>query len=755
MKQRIVNLLIIAAMAGLSVPVYGDGNTNDWPLCPDALPIPPRPAVDNATAGDDIQISADNVEVTKDGESILTGNVEITRNNQQITAESIDYNKEGNTADLSGKIKYWDDDMFLRSNIGHIEFESDQGTFSDADYILNRNRARGHADSISHHYPDQTRLKKVDYTTCDPDSNFWKLSASEIKLNHETKTGLGKNVVLKIKDIPVFYTPILSFPLSKERKTGFLFPSFGNSNRNGYEIRTPFYFNISPEADMTLAPRYMSDSGLMLDGELRYLLGEGHGQLDFQYLPNDNNFGGQDRSLLSFHHDNPFGEGGDVTVVYNRVSDQQFFEDFGSSLNTTSTRFLDRRAEVSYLADWWQLSARVQDYQTTDTSINPLFRPYKRLPQIQFEAFSPFINKFLNFRLDSEISYFDRENDLLANNVNGSRVDLYPSVSFPIYSASAYVEPRAGFRLTQYNLTDTGPFIKSNPRRSLPIFSLDSGVFFDRDVNLFGRSYLNTLEPRLYYLYIPYRDQSGLPVFDTGIYDFSFDSLFRENRFTGPDRITDANQITLAVTTRFMDYQSGIERGRFSIGQIYYMTNRDVFLPGGVIRTEASSPLVAEAGLTVIDPWKFTSAIQWDPENHKTEKLGIYAQYNPGPEKVLNMGYRVRRTTNSISSPSSLTLTDIEQTDVSFQWPINNQWSAVGRWNYGIPEGRTVDMFGGIEYRSCCWSFRAVARRFITDASGDYNTGIFFQIELNGLAGIGQNTAQFLQDNIPGFQSDF
>lgn len=742
---------------GAEQPIGEDlSAANNWPLCPAPLPIPARPIVEADLAPGDIHISADEADLEEGGISILHGNAEITRDRQQVSADVITYNQTAETADLAGNIEYWDDALYFSSEIASLDFGTNTGQFDNARYVLKDNRARGEARSIRHEYPTRSEFSVVDYTTCDPEDNFWKFSASEINLNHEKNRGDARNVVLRIKDVPVLYTPYISFPLSKERKTGFLFPSFGSTNRNGYEVQTPFYWNIAPEMDATLTPRVLTDSGLMLMGEYRYLLERGRGEFKGEYLPSDSEFGDQDRSLIGITHSQQFADTGNLFLTYNRVSDKQYFEDFGTSIALTSTQFLERRADAYYSGSWWNAFARVQDYQTVDSSIPVEFRPYKRLPQINFNAYSPYVNRRPYFHLSSQFSYFDRgDNDIFLDDINGARVDLFPSVSLPMYTASTFLIPKAGFRFTQYNLQDTGTLFKSNPSRALPMLSLDSGAFFERDTNIFSTPFVQTLEPRLFYLYIPFEDQTDLPVFDTAIYDFSFDSLFREDRFAGVDRMGDANQVTLAVTSRLINQSTGREAGYVSLGQIYYLRDREVTLPLGMDRDEDSSPLVAEIGTSIIDNWRLRSTLQWDPNNNQTEKLTAYAQYKPAHNKIVNLGYRMRKTSNNLSSSGVFRGTDIEQTDFSFMWPLTHQWNIIGRWNYALPEARTIDAFGGIEYESCCWAFRAVARRFLTDVTGDYNTGIFFQIELKGLAGVGQKTEDFLRENIPGYESEF
>jgi len=756
--NQLLAVILVMAMQNLGAEPVGEAlpSAKDWPLCPAPLPIPERPKVEADLAPGAIHISADEADLEEDSISILQGNAEITRDRQQISADAITYNRTTETADLAGNIEYWDDALYFSSEIAHLEFGTDTGQFENARYVLKDNRAHGQAGKVLHEYPSLTQLSSVDYSTCDPEDNFWKFSASEINLNHDKNWGDARNAVLRIKDVPVLYTPYISFPLSNERKTGFLFPGFGNTNRNGYEVQIPFYWNIAPEMDATLTPRVLSDSGLMLMGQFRYLVPDGGGELNAEYLPSDDEFGDKDRSLFGFTHSQLFGNTGNLFLTYNRVSDKQYFEDFGKNISLTSTRYLERRADASYRGSWWDANAMIQDYQTVDSSIPATSRPYKRLPQIKFNAYTPYRNRQLNLNLSTEVSYFDRgDNDAFTNDINGARFDLFPSISYPMYTASTYLEPKAGFRYTQYNLQDSGPLFDTSPSRVLPMLSLDSGVFFERETSLFNKSFLQTLEPRLFYLYIPFDDQTDLPVFDTGLYDFSFDSLFREDRYTGADRMGDANQITLAVTSRLINQSSGKEAGYISLGQIYYLHDREVFLPAGKERAEDSSPFVTEIGTSIIDNWRLRGTLQWDPNNNKTEKLAAFAQYNPAYNKVINIGYRMRNTTDSISSSGITNITDIEQTEISFLWPVTRQWNAVGRWYYALQENRTLDAFGGVEYESCCWAFRVVARRFLTNVDGDYNTGIFFQFELKGLAGIGQKTADYLRENIPGYQSEF
>ncbi|MBL1141388.1 MAG: LPS assembly protein LptD [Proteobacteria bacterium] len=718
-------------------------------LCPQSLNIPDRPYVGEALDTGDIHLTADEADLVDGGVSTLTGNAEVTKDSQQVTADIIEYNQPNETADLDGNINYWDEALFLKSNEAYLQFDNGIGEFTDADYILKDSRTRGTASKLVLDVGTRTEMEDVGYTTCDPDDEFWKLTADKITLDHEENWGKARNVVLRIKDFPVFYSPYMSFPLNKERKSGFLAPGYGNTNRHGFEVRTPYYWNISPNMDATLTPRLLTDSGVMAMGEYRYLFSRASGEINFEYLPSDSNRQDKDRNALSFTHRQQFLDTGSAFFTYNRVSDKFYFEDFGSQLSTTSTRFLERRAEAFYSGNNWNVTTRVQDYQTVDRSIVATSRPYKRLPQILFNYGSPRTYGKLNYGVGTEAVYFERGDDNIFtntsnDNVNGLRAHIQPYISYPMRTVATFLEPKLSLDYTQYNLEDSANFTR-NPSRVLPVFSLDSGLFLERETQISNTSYLQTLEPRLFYLYTPNEDQSDLPVFDTGQLTNSFDLLFREDRFSGHDRRGDANQLTFALTSHLINQETGRDLGHVSVGQIFYFQDRKVTLPGGAVRDEDGSAFIAEFDTKFIKNWNIGGDIIYDPNiGNSTQKITAQATYNPAPGKILNLAYRIRRDG-----------TDIEQSDISFRWPVAKNWNAVGRWNYAVPEGRSLETFAGLEYESCCWGARVVARRFLTDINGEFDTGIFLQLELKGLAGIGKKTVDFLKQQIPGYQSEF
>jgi LPS-assembly protein len=751
--MKVVNNILVTLIGGAllvsganAAELGGDYKTL---LCPQSLNIPDRPYVDAELESGDMHLVADEADLVDGGVSTLTGNAEVTKDSQQVTADVIEYNQPAETADLNGNINYWDDSLFLKSNEAFLQFNDGIGNFTDADFVLKDSRARGTSDKMVLEVGVRSELEEVEYTTCDPDDEFWKLSADKIELDHENNWGKARNVVLRIKDFPVFYSPYMSFPLSKERKSGFLAPGYGNTNRHGLQVRTPYYWNISPNMDATFTPRLLSNSGVMAMGEYRYLFKRAAGELSVEYLTSDNERQDKHRNALSFTHHQQFLDTGNLFLTYNRVSDKFYFEDFGNQLSTTSTRFLERRADASYSGTNWSLIARVQDYQTVDRSIATTSRPYKRLPQVLFNYDSPRTYSAINYGISTEAVYFQRGDDDIFNNtsnenVNGLRAHMLPYVSYPMRTVATFLEPKLSLDYTQYNLEDSANFTR-NPSRILPVFSMDGGIFLERETRLLNTNFLQTLEPRIFYLYTPNDDQSDLPVFDTGLYTNSFDSLFRESRFSGNDRRGDANQLTFAVTSHLINQDTGQNLGHISVGQTFFFQDRKVSLPGGTVRDEDGSALIAEFNTKFIKHWNIGGDIIWDPNvGNGTEKITAQAIYNPAPGKILNLSYRVRRVS-----------TDIDQSDISFRWPIVKNWSAVGRWNYAVPEGRSLELFGGVEYESCCFGIRAVARRFLTDVDGDFDTGVFLQLELKGLAGIGKKAVDFLEQQIPGYQSEF
>lgn len=722
------------AFAPVSVSATG------WGLCGGPLALPQRPAVDVVIEPDEepgtVHIAADQADLVEDGRSTLVDDVQILRGTRQMQADRVLYHQPTEVIDAIGGVRLWDEGMYATGVSGQMRLLENISSMQSVTFLLQDSHARGEAGSIELEGDEVVRIKDAHYTTCNPGDAAWFLEADYIRLDKTTDIGLGRNVWVHFHGVPVFYTPFITFPLSDKRKTGFLSPSFGISSSSGVEATVPFYWNIAPEQDATFAARGMSERGVMLQGEYRYLADWGTGLFGAEFLPDDSEFG-DSRSAVHFDHRGDFAPRWNADVNFDWVSDDEYFEDLGTDLAISSSRFLERRADVRYSGSGWWARGRVQNFQTVDRTIAPSRRPYEVLPQLLFVRAPRETNREFNLSMRGEAVYFER-----SNSVTGGRVDLTPTLSFPMRTAATFIEPRLSLRHTAYTLDGTAPGTDASPSRTLPIFSTDAGLFMERELQLGGGDYVQTLEPRAYYLYVPHEDQSDLPVFDTGVFSFNFSQLFRNNRFSGADRLGDANQLTLAVSSRLLAADGGRELARASIGQIYYLRDRQVTLPGRAPETQGSSDLIAEVAANIADRWRASAGLQWDIEESTTDKSVVSLRWQPDRRTVVNAGYRFVRDAS-------------EQTDFSFRWPVNANWSAIGRWNYALADERTLEVFGGIEYESCCWAVRAVARRHLATTLGEYNTGLFVQLELKGLAGVATGPGDFLERSIPGYQRGY
>ena len=756
--------MMMALLLSWNAAPAQDAPVSGGPHCPVVFQVPERPLPDLQPEQGDTHINADTIDYAEQGISRLEGSVEMSTNTWQARADKADYNHSEDFIDLFGNVRFWEEDLFLSGAGAGIDVGNSTALVTGADYYLPDNAARGAADELFIDPGVLTSGKKMSFTTCAPENsdsleqNFWSIHARTLTLNHETERGSGRDIILKIKDVPVFYSPYFTFPLSQQRKSGFLAPGIGKNSHGGFETRLPYYWNIAPDMDATITPRVLANSGVMGMLEYRYLLQRGHGQLHLEYLPGDTGFGERDRSMINIELSQGFLDRGRLDVVYNRASDPEYLEDFGAELAVTSTRYLPRRADLNYRGNNWSVLGRLHSYQTVDKSIAVASRPYKNLPRVQFWYTPMRGNNKINLDLQTDFTYFDRTGEAgVTIDVTGFRADLYPSVSYPIYTQAAFLIPKVGVRYTRYSLDKQGPFAKS-PDRTLPIASLDGGIFLERGFQLQEREYLHTLEPRLYYLYVPHAGQNELPVFDSSVFSLDYNALFRENRFSGYDRIGDANQLTLALGSRLINRKTGRQTASFQLAQSFYLEDQEIIrqilgaqgqlIDIGMPENDLLSPVIIEANANLRHDLTLGAEVYWDSNDNITRKMALTAQYNPAGGKVINLAYRVRRAeTGQVRRVP----TDIEQSDLSFSWPLTHRLNAVGRWNYAVSEGRTLDLFAGLEYEGCCFAVKAVSRRFLSNLDGDFNTGFFLQLELKGLGSVGQRTAEFLNQAIPGY----
>jgi LPS-assembly protein len=655
--------------------------------------------------------------------------VELRQPGLRVNADTLHYDQQLDAVDAKGNVRLQNTAGVMKGPDLHLNLADKTGGMSTPEYAIATEHAHGRAQQLTFLGENQYTMTDARYSTCDVGKEAWWLRASEMEINRTTNTGVGYNTWIEFQGVPILYTPYISFPLQKQRKSGILTPTFGTTGNSGAELSLPYYWNIAPNYDATITPRFMTKRGLQLGGEFRYLQPNYAGELQGDWLPHDN-VAGKTRSAFRLIHDQNFGHGLSGNLNVQKVSDNDYFRDLSSIVAVTSQTTLPREGSLNYGNGPWTAGVKVQRFQTLQDALNPITPPYERVPQItaaytKLDAFG-----FADVRAATEYVAFDHP-----TNVRGARFTFNPAFSVPLTRAYGYITPKFGVHYTQYQLDHSTTGLP-NATRTLPIFSLDSGLTFERETQFSGQAFTQTLEPRLYYLNVPYKDQSQIPNFDSGEADFNFAQIFSENRFTGGDRISDANQVTLALTTRFLESATGQERLRAAVAQRYFFRAPKVTLTSAA-PTDKRSDFLASIGGQISPAWSMDTAWQYNPNNSHTEKFNIGARYNPAAGKVLNMAYRLNRNT-------------LRQFDVSGQWPIATNWQIVGRWNYSIQDRKPLETLAGFEYQAGCWAVRVVAHRFQTGTQ-KATDAIFMQLELSGLAGLGTNPLNVLKQNIGGF----
>ena len=721
-----------AAKTTTAPPLAADSKPDEsyqpWALC-GARSLPELPPAELSGS----ELSAERAEM-QGQVYVLTGDAVVDRAGRRVQADRIRYDEALGEVQADGNVRLDEAALSVTGSSARLLLDSDQGEIEDVRYEVYAQHARGQAQLARQESPVRKVFDKATYTTCDEDREAWRLNAGEVVLQEDEGVGTARNAWLEIADMPVLYTPYISFPIDDRRKSGLLVPSWGSSQNGGTEFALPYYWNIAPHRDATITPRVLAKRGLQMQGEFRYLNPTNRGELGLEYLPGDSEYADEDRRLVRVDHSGRPLRRLAVDVHAADVSDDQYFEDLGSDLEVSSTTHLERLAQAAYFGTGWTLTGRVQDFQTVDSTVLPANQPYKRLPQLLLNA-APRTRPYgVELTLMSELVQFDHDEQ-----VDGTRVDLQPRLSLPLGGAAWFLTPAASVRHTQYSLDDQTLGRDEDPSRTTPIATVDSGLFFERNVDLFGNGLLQTLEPRAFYLYVPHEDQADLPVFDTALRDFNFQQMFEDNRFTGPDRMGDANQLTLAATTRLLDPLTGTQHASFSLGEIFYFRDREVTLSNNQPASEQSaSNLVAELDLRLSRSWKTVAGLQWDPFESKTERSSIRFQYRPDPRHLLNFSYRYRSN-------------QLEQIDTSALWYFNPRWHGVVRWNYSLPDNELLEGLAGVEYESCCWIMRVMARSYISDIQGEKNDAILFQLELKGLTSFGDPIEHLLEDGILGY----
>lgn len=804
-SQTLFSAFLVSLMATLGQAIAADtnnaGSTNAAMLqsdedSPDYGQLPVEE--NKIKAGGGIIIEGDRLDIYLDKTFTALGNATLDKKDQHIEGDRLEYDTLNRTLHAVGNAKINTPDTIATGDELHLKLDDSVGQMTKVKFVINRDvtpgipitafnqssvrktdmlgdesmsnmiaspsdtsnadssntssrgkktvtapnkQSHGDAEVLFFEGEGKKRALQAKFTSCEVGKDDWFIKSSEIKLDDAAKQATAKDAIIEFKGLPVLYSPSISFPYGTERKSGFLSPIWGTTSKSGFELLTPYYFNIGPNRDATVSARVLSKRGVQLQGEYRYLEDNYSGYNMAHFLPTDS-LTGDNRFLLSSHHKQNFGEGWYANWDYDRVSDSNYFSELGSRLILTSRVNLLQQASLGYLDDRWNFNVSVNKYQTLSSDTNSY--PYQRLPMVNLNYtndFGPFTTKIIN-----QATRFELDNSWDNNRPTGNRFVTYPSISLPMSTSYAFVTPKIGVHHTNYGLTSTVGGFDDRYQRTVPIMSVDSGLLFERDARVVSRNYSLTMEPRLFYVYIPYRDQSNLPLFDTTFADLNMTTLFSENQYAGFDRINNANQVSLSVSSRMIDASTGKERLAVSLGQRFYFTDQKVGINTDSVTTNNQlSDFVAAFNASLQNHLDLYGGWQFDTQGN-TNRANFGMRYLPEPGKVLNLSYRyIDKTLSQYINGNA-----VNQFNVSGQWPLSPNWYALGRWNYSVEDSKTIQAIGGLEYDAGCWQSRFVMQRLST-ATSTANYALFYQLELGGMASIGASPFRLLNRNIPGY----
>ena len=664
--------------------------------------------------------------------------------------------------------------------------------------------AWGRAYEFSQTQPQVYELAEASFTTCPPIAPAWQIKAKHIVLNKNTGRGYATSARILVENIPVFYFPYINFSIDKQRKSGFLWPTIGNSNAWGPYLLTPFYWNIAPNYDMTITPGLLTKRGIQLSDHFRYLTQTSEGSLNGSVLPNDREFAdfrhqtdaayaasrnpviqselnrlrtdSNTRKGFFWRDDSHFNAHWSSHVDFNYAGDDYYLRDFGSDLNEITQNQLLQEGDLYYKSPNWNFIGRLQTYQTLHPiSINsevPVQNQYRRLPQLILNADYPNQRYGLEYFIQSDITHFEilKTPGTHIDHPTGNRFHLQPGVSWPLDLSYFYMTPRAQLALTEYNLYQIeDQQLPGNIKRAVPIFDITTGWIFTRHIRLFRYGFQQTLEPQLYYVYVPYRNQADIPIFDTTVNTLTYDQLFNYNRFSGIDRIGNANQVSVGITTRLIDQLSGLEKVRLGIGQMIYFVKRRVTLcnnnactdnPDNPILEQHFSPILGLLKYNVNIAWSISANTLWNPITKLFENTTLNFHYQPDMQRILNLGYSFVRNGDSLSGITvNSSQSNLQVADFSFAWPLTPTISTIGRFSQDIKQNHFQNALLGLQYDTCCWAIRLVGGQAFTNLSTNnspqYHNQYYMQFAFKGLGNIGTGNPSGLLSRISGYNTQF
>ncbi|HEX7324739.1 MAG TPA: LPS assembly protein LptD [Rhodanobacteraceae bacterium] len=665
----------------------------------------------------------------------LTGNTSLQRLDQLLRANSLTYNRDTTAYTAIGNVRYQERTMLFSAKNMHGTTNPEYGVANDVQYQLLTSRGNGVASQAIMLGKQRDKMHDVTYSTCDIHDRVWEIEAKTMTMNRDTGRGHAHDVTMRLKGVPFLWLPYMSFPIDHQRQSGFLYPRFGKRGRAGFFFGIPYYWNIASNYDATFTPLMYSDRGPMLDSQFRYLTADSNGEVDFSYMPQDKTTD-TDRWYLNLKNQTslPFGLQWNTSI--QRASDKEWFQDFGNNMTTSLVTLLGSSSYVTSSGNWWNAGIGADWYQVVTPGLSDLAAPYRRLPRLFFNADRPIGGPGgPEWGVNAEAVRF-----VQPGKIGGDRFDLYPFLAWPLQGAAWFLRPEVGVRYTAYNLPQpvaTGD--STHPSRTDPIFDVDAGLIFERQVHLFGQEYTQTLEPRAYYLYVPYRNQNDLPLFDTQPLTFDFWQLFTTNSFSGADRQMNANNLSLALTTRFLN-QDGVQKLSASIGQIRYFTPEKVGLgPGSKVLDYSGSDYVANLTVALDDNWQMRASEQWNPHTNSIDVSTLGVQRRLWDNGIVNVDYRYR-------------VGLLNQADVSAEIPVGRTWKLVGGYTYSIRDHQVIDSFAGFEWDSCCTAIQILGRHYVYNYQGDSTNAIMLELQFTGIGSYGQKIGSFLHNAILGYQ---
>ncbi len=764
-----------------------------------------QPLIVNPLANaDEVRIMADTASFYRDKPSTLKGNVQIQQTQRIVNAQTAYIYRDAKTNQINkieflGEVRYLEPGRLMIAKKALVNPQDKSGEISDVVYRFNTERsgavlpAWGRASFIKRFANKDYFLQKATYTTCAPQDNAWDVEAQSIAINDAKATGVAKNAVIRIRRWPVFYTPYLSFPTNKERKSGFLLPMIGYSNVSGFDFGLPYYWNIAPNYDMTLIPHLYSERGVMMGGEFRYLTSNSFGVLKGSFLPNDKAYKNfllnnellyprlrnqsDDRWSVGLIEQTKITSNLNLHVNAEQVSDDYYLQDFSSNLAQITQRQLLRQADLTYTTEHWLLTGMVQSYQTLHpVNESPVSSVYERLPQLAARGFyyNLPLNASFNFLGQYDQFHWPTRSWEVRTMQQGPRLNLNPMLSIPYLKPWGYITPSMQLVETYYDVNNPQYVSNQEFNRALPQFSVDSGLIFERNLSLYSESYTQTLEPRLFYLNVPYQNQDPLPIYDSGYMIFNTDQLFRVNRFSGFDRIGDANQLSYALTSRWLNEVTGFEKASFTVGQIKYFEDRKVQLCqsnsdyclanpnaiGYLPPTYGYSPVASRATYHFNSAWSITGDYVWDPATRATNNSDLDFHYHPKPNAAVSIGYSYLINADATRVLNSDNSNALHQALFAYAWPLTEKWSTIGAYSQNISKNYSMMSLLGVQYDSCCWAMRLMGGRTFKSLSANfepqYNNNIYLQLLLKGLGSVATSDPyNILSTYIPGYTDPF